>query len=728
MFILLPFLFQSDLSKQKVDQNINLASLPSFGWNHTVFINNGTDEGRDLVLDPSGNVFVTGKIYNSSKNASDVILLKYNSDGDVEWNKTWGGSSDDEGHSIDIDSSNNLYIAGWTKSFGVNGTHDVCLLKFNSNGILAWNKTWGNNETDTGIGIVVSSNSVYVVGFTKINNRSDAVILKYDTSGNLEWERTWGESQVDCAYDVGVDSSGDIYVTGYTESFGAIVRDLFLAKYASNGTSLFNTTWGDDRFSDSSSLVVSSDGVYVVGNIFTIGLGGNDILLSKFTLDTGYQLWNTTWGGNNHEYGYDIALDSNGDIHVIGSLESLDKTLKEIRIVRFNNSGEFERYTAYSNGIEDEGFGIIIDSVDCEYFTGKTKLEDTDYDIFLYKKSPFPEDFVLSSNASSLDADGTFNLSWTEAIDADNYSIYQSDEIITEINGSVNELELGNTNRIYLVENLVEGPYYFMVVAFNKYGNTSSNNIHITVQFPPGSFTIDQPSPAINSDGIITLSWSTSLRTDNYSIYRSNLSISDYKVSGHLLYEGLENNSCTIAEEVEDGTHFFIMVALNEVGEYSSNCISIMVKKLPGSFTLSTEVPAGTDDDDGIFFLSWTESKFADYYTIYSSSTPMNESGAIIEEFANYSIDFYDPEYRYQINVSENGMHYYELVSYNANGNVSGGYVSVNVQIYIPPFIPDIPEEIIIIVVVVAVIGIACVISYQYIRKRRGDKAEPTYE
>jgi len=728
--VMLIFLPRLNYIKNINDNNTHVSTTPSFDWSDTTILNNGTDEGRDLVLDPSGNIYVTGKIYNESKDADDVILVKYNSDGEIQWNKTWGGYSDDEGYAIDIDSLNNLYIVGKTKSYGTNDSYDICLLKYDSDGILDWNHSWGESEKDTGHGIAIYSNSIYIVGFTKMNlDFGDAVILKYTTSGVYEWNKTWGESEADGAYDVGVDSSENVYVTGYTEEVGTKNRDLFLAIYDSDGNSISNRTWGDETESDDySSLTIGSDGVFIVGNILKIGTGGSDIILSKFALGTGTPLWTTTWGGDDNEYGYDIALNSNEDIHVVGALETLDKSSSVLIVARFSNSGEFKRYNTYSNGYKDVGFGILMDSNNFEYCTGKTTSNDTGYDIFLLKNPPYPSEFDLSSDTSSLDADGTFTLSWTESIDADNYSVYQSNNYITQIDGSVSHLEIGNTNRTHLVTNLAEGPYYFMVVAFNIYGNTSSNNLHVTVQYPPGNFVLDQPDPPFNTDGIITLSWASSINADNYSIYRSTTSITDYKVSGILMNEGLENTSCTVAEEVEDGTHFFIVVAFNEAGDTSSNCITIIVQKLPGSFVLSTEVPSGTVDEDGVFFLSWTRSQFADLYVVYTSSTPLNESGAIIEEYDNYTIDFDDPEYRYQVNTSESGTHYFQVLAFNSNGNFSSGIVSVEVKIPLP--IPEFqfgPELIILIIVIVSVLGASSVLTYRYIKNKRKEE-EPTIE
>ncbi len=703
-------------------------SLSDFVWNDSVFINDGIDEGRDLVLDSFGNVFVTGKIKVSSKNAFDTILIKYNSGGDMEWNKTWGGSSDDAGLSIDVDTSNNIYVAGWTKSFGVNGSYDISLLKFDNNGLLLWSQTWGGDKKDTGHGIVVDSSYIYVVGFTKENlDYGDVVVLKFDDSGALVWNKTWGESLGDGAYDVDVDISGNIYVTGYTESYGAVLRDLFLAKYDSNGNLLDNETWGDDNWSDTSSLIIGSDSIYVIGNRNPTGSAGNNIILTKFNLTTFNLQWSTLWGGDENNFGYDIALDSEENIYIVGSIEDVDKT--RACIVKFDNSGGFQWYKKYSNGIQDVGLAIIIDSSNCQYFTGKTKMLDSDTDIFLLKIFPSPSDFELSTDASPYDIDGAFNLFWTESLDADNYSLYQSDKEITNINGSINEIVSGNTNRTYLLTNLARGIYYYKVISFNMYGNASSNSIRVVVQFPPGGFVLSQPLPVINTDGTIILSWSNSSGALNYSAYVNNVFIDDINNKGNLIQEGLTNNSCLAGEELVDGVYYFVVVASNEVGQTMSNCVSVTVQKLPSPFTLSKEIDTETVDEDGIFFLSWTQSKFASYYILYNSSTPMNESDSNINVLDTFAPDFVWPEYRYQINVSNNGTYYYQVDAINSYGNFSSGYIGIEVAIKAQVPTPKLPDFTFILIIVLIISGVlAGVAASIYFFRRYRKKRRESYE
>ena len=350
----------SSLPKKK---SIGLYRISSeFQWNETI-INEGLDEGRSITLDNNEDLLVTGSIYNSSKLNNDLFLIKYSTNGSVKWNNTWGGSLEESGDSITVDLSNDIYITGYTSSFG-NGSYDICLLKFDSSGSLLWNMTWGGDNVDKGYGVEVDEvGNVYVGGSTKISNGyDDVVLLKFDAStGNLLKNTTWGDYYDERAQDITIDSAGNVYLTGYTDNFGATVRDLFLVKYNTDGDLVYNTTLGDDRWHEGRSLVFDSmENVYIAGFIQNNGKGGDFILL-KFNSTTGSMEWNTIWGGNEHDYGYDCAFDSKDNIYIVGSTESYEGNHKKVCVAKFNITGYFQWYKTFSNDIEDVGYGVVID-------------------------------------------------------------------------------------------------------------------------------------------------------------------------------------------------------------------------------------------------------------------------------------------------------------------------------------------------------------------------------
>jgi len=175
----------------------------------------------------------------------------------LSFEKTWGGSSIDDGRGVAVDSSG-IYVTGYTWSFGA-GDCDVFLLKFDVSGNLLWQRTWGGSSEDVGRGVAVDSSGIYVAGET--NNvgagKYDVVLLKFDVSGNLLWQRTWGGSLDDDGWAVAVDSSG-IYVTGFTMSFGAGDYDVLLLKFDSSGSLLWQKTWGGTGYDEGLGVAVGS--------------------------------------------------------------------------------------------------------------------------------------------------------------------------------------------------------------------------------------------------------------------------------------------------------------------------------------------------------------------------------------------------------------------------------------------------------------------------------------
>jgi uncharacterized delta-60 repeat protein len=201
-------------------------------WNHS-WGGANWEEGLGVAIDSSSNVYVSGDTYNDVTENSDLVLVKYDENGIQQWNQTWGGVGDDVSWGIVVDSSDNVYLTGYTESFGA-GDDDIALVKYDRNGVLLWNRTWGGAKWDRGYGVAVdSSDNVYLAGFTESFGAGniDMVLVKYDSFGAQQWYRTLGGVESDAGYGVAVDSSNNVYLAGYTYSFGAGDADMILVKY-----------------------------------------------------------------------------------------------------------------------------------------------------------------------------------------------------------------------------------------------------------------------------------------------------------------------------------------------------------------------------------------------------------------------------------------------------------------------------------------------------------------
>ena len=185
--------------------------------------------------------------------SDDIFLVKYNSSGTKQWTKKLGIFDNESGVSMTVDSSDNIYVTGYTREVydgnSNSENYDIFLMKYNSSGTKQWTKQLGNSAADIGMGVTVdSSDNIYVTGIASggrdRNTGSvgeDIVLVKYNPSGTKQWTKQLGSSSSNFAWDVTVDSSDNIYVTGFTngnfeENFNQeSYYDIFLAKYNSDG-------------------------------------------------------------------------------------------------------------------------------------------------------------------------------------------------------------------------------------------------------------------------------------------------------------------------------------------------------------------------------------------------------------------------------------------------------------------------------------------------------------
>ena len=353
------------------EHSIKTASSPSKAWSKT-WGGSGNDEGWGIANDSSGNAYVCGYTESFGAQGKDICLVKFNSTS-VEPNYTWGGSGTDSGRGIAMDASGNAYVCGDTTSFGALG-FDICLVKFNSTGVES-SYTYGGNENDFGTGIALdSSGNAYICGNTESFGAglSDMYLVKFNSAGGVEFNYTWGGNETDSGRGIVLDASGNAYVCGYTGSFGAQWKDMCLVKFNSTGVE-WNTTWGGSAECYGHGIAMDASGnLYVCGRRHNFDAQGWDIFLVKFN-SAGSVEWSSTWGGSGGEYGYGISLDSSGNAYVCGFTTSFGAQGRDICLVKFNSAGNVECYTTWGGSENEEGLGIALDSSGNAYICGYTE-------------------------------------------------------------------------------------------------------------------------------------------------------------------------------------------------------------------------------------------------------------------------------------------------------------------------------------------------------------------
>ncbi|MFX1281838.1 MAG: ABC transporter substrate-binding protein [Promethearchaeota archaeon] len=188
-----------------------------------------------------------------------------------------------------------------------------------------------------------------------------------------------------------------------------------------------------------------------------------------------------------------------------------------------------------------------------------------------------PGPFTLSSTAGSPDDDGIFDLTWSSSSSADNYTVYEYNQYISVINGSLTVLADETPDLNLPLSGYSTGNYYFIVVAHNEYGDMLSNCIQVVIiSNAPGPFLLLTTAQNPDEDGEFDLVWTSSSGTDTYSVFEYKFFITEINGSLTLLKAGLTDLSLALSS-YDNGTYYFIVSAHNANGYTLSNCVLVTV-------------------------------------------------------------------------------------------------------------------------------------------------------
>ena len=366
-----------DIFIQKLDNSGNFLWAKSFGGT-------ANDQGLSITVDASGTVYTTGRfgstvdfdpgvsIFNLSSPGNDnVFIQKLDNSGNFLWAKSFGGSTNDQGLSIAIDASENVYTTGYfsgtvdfdpgVSNFSLSsaGNDDVFIQKLNNSGDFQWAKSFGGTSNDQGLSISVdASGNVYSTGrfgstvdfdpgastFNLSSTGNDDVfILKLNDSGNFQWATSFGGSFNDQGLSIAVDNSGNVYSTGYFR--GTVDVD--------PGAGTFNLSSAANE------------------DVFVLKLG-----------NSGNFLWAKSFVGSANDRSVSIAIDISGNIYTTGNFEGtidFDPSAGNFNLSSLSTNAFVQKMDASGNFLWVKSFSGSANSTNCIVVDLSGNLYSTGY-------------------------------------------------------------------------------------------------------------------------------------------------------------------------------------------------------------------------------------------------------------------------------------------------------------------------------------------------------------
>ena len=300
----------------------------------------GDDISASFIQQTSdGGYIVLGVIFNDATRKKYFLVLKLNSDGTVAWQqKAYGETGYEYANSIQQTSDGGYIMAGIGIDFDRIDS-DFLVLKLNSDGRIAWQKTYGGTKSDSASSIQQTSDEGYiVVGGSNVANE-DVLVLKLNSDGTVVWQKTYGGTKSDSASSIQQTSDEGYIVVGNTYSFGTGSGDFWILKLNSYGTVAWQKTYGGTSYDYASSIQQTSDeGYIVVGNTYSFGTGSGDFWILKLNSD-GTVAWQKTYGGTSYDFANSIHQTSDGGYIVAGYTYSFGAGFCDFWVLKLLSDG-----------------------------------------------------------------------------------------------------------------------------------------------------------------------------------------------------------------------------------------------------------------------------------------------------------------------------------------------------------------------------------------------------
>jgi hypothetical protein len=366
-----------------------------------------TSDGGYIVAGKTSSI--DGDITGYHGGISDFWVVKTDPSGNIQWQKTYGGSAEDRASSVQQTTDGGYVIAGMTFSndgdvTGNHGSEDYWVVKTDQSGNIQWQKTYGGSDGDEGWSVQQTADGGYIIVGCSVSNDGDVTgnhgecdywVVKTDQSGTIQWQKSYGGSYEEMAYCIRQTIDGGYVIAGYTNSNDGDVTgnhggsDYWVVKTDQSGNIQWQRCYGGSNSDYGNCIQQTIDGGYIIaGNAnstdgdITGNHGGSDYWVVK-TDPSGIIQWQRCYGGSNDDAGISIKQLADGGYIIAGWSNSNDGDVTgnhggDYWIVKTDPSGILQWQRCYGGSAGDAAMDIQLTSDGGYVITGMAGSPDGD--------------------------------------------------------------------------------------------------------------------------------------------------------------------------------------------------------------------------------------------------------------------------------------------------------------------------------------------------------------
>jgi Secretion system C-terminal sorting domain len=368
-----------------VYSTVTLPQAPDTMWTRKIG-GAGIDVGNEIIQTSDGGFVIAGYTTSFGAGQRDAFLVKLDSLGNILWQKTYGTNLLEQAYSVKETYDGGLIISAFVYA----ATANLFLIKTNQNGDTLWTRNIGYSGNDYGTNIQLTEDGGFlVVGYTDSNISNgdrDIWLLKLDSTGTFLWQRTYGGTDAEEGFKLLKLSDGNLLISGYSQSFGSGDRDGWIVKADSSGNFIWSKSFGVGGYDEFTAAAEDESGeLYITGT--TESSGDRNLWIVK-TDSGGNHLFTKAYGGSQWEWGHDIKRTNDGNFIVTGFNQSNSSGLRQLWILKIDQQGDtlWTKLIRSVNG--SEGYSVIQTPDNGFSATGFASSSGTGPDVWVIRLKP----------------------------------------------------------------------------------------------------------------------------------------------------------------------------------------------------------------------------------------------------------------------------------------------------------------------------------------------------